>query len=86
MKISYNYESLFRHNISKYEVDEVYALGKDFDVAASKSGYERIIIVGWTAQGRLLEIGIEYLPNDHETIFHANDATAAAYKKLFHRD
>jgi hypothetical protein len=85
MKTTYNHESLDRHGISEEEADEVYATGKDFDLSPSDDGHDRIMVVGWTATGRLLEVGIEFLPGGDEHIFHANLATKH-YEKLFEKD
>lgn len=82
MKTTYNYESLHRHNVTDEEADEVYANGLDFDLEPSPDGNDRIMVVGWTGTGRLLEIGIEYLPDGDEQIFHATDATRY-YRGLF---
>jgi hypothetical protein len=84
VKITYNYESLDRHGITEQEADEVYATGKDFDLEPSASGNDRIMVVGWTSSGRLLEIGIEYLPHGHDHMFHASDATKS-YRELFEK-
>lgn len=84
MRTIYNYESIRKHGVTEQEVDEVYATGKDFDMEPSRTGNDRMMLVGWTAAGRLLEIGIEYLANGDEHIFHANDATKH-YRKLFER-
>jgi len=85
MITTYNHESLDRHGISEEETDEVYATGKDFDLPPSDYGNDRIMVVGWTANGRLLEVGIEFLPGGAEHIFHANQATKH-YEKLFEKD
>lgn len=84
MRTTYNTVSLRKHKVSKAEVDDVYATGVDFDLGPSKAGNDRIMIVGFAAMGRLLEIGIEYFPNDHEHIFHAADATKP-YQLLFEK-
>ncbi len=85
MKTTYNYQSLDKHGIKEEEVDDVYALGRDFDLEPSIDGNDRIMVVGWTSAGRLLEIGIEYLPDGNEHIFHACDATKY-YRRLFEKD
>jgi hypothetical protein len=85
MRTTYNHESLDRHGVTEQEVDEVYASGKDFDLAPSDAGNDRIMVVGWTANGRLLEIGIEYSPQGDEHIFHGNEATKE-YQLLFEKD
>lgn len=85
MKTTYNHDSLDKHGITEEEADEVYATGKDFDMEPNEVGNDRIMVVGWTSIGRLLEIGIEYLPNGDEHIFHASDATKS-YRQLFEKD
>lgn len=84
MKTTYNHESLSSHVVSIAEADDVYATGKDFDLDPSECGNDRIMVVGWTASGRLLEVGIEYLPDGNEHIFHASGATQE-YENLFDR-
>ena len=59
MKTTYNLESLSRHDVSVADADDVYAIGKDFDMEPSDSGNDRIMVVGWTSEARLLEVGIE---------------------------
>ena len=85
MKTTYNHESLDKHGVTEQEADEVYATGKDFDMTASDNGNDRIMVVGWTAHGRPLEVGIEYLENGNEHIFHACEATKH-YRQLFEKD
>jgi hypothetical protein len=84
VRTTYNYESLRRHKVTEEEADEVYADGLDFDLDPSPNGNDRIMVVGWTGTGRLLEVGIEYLPENSEHIFHTSDATRH-YKELFER-
>jgi len=85
VKVTYNYESLDKHGVTEQEADEVYATGKDFDLEPSSSGNDRIMVVGWTAAGRLLEVGIEYMPHGHDHIFHTSDATKP-YCELFEKE
>jgi uncharacterized DUF497 family protein len=85
MRTTYSYESLDKHGVTEEEADEVYATGKDFDLEPSANGNDRIMVVGWTSAGRLLEIGIEYLSDGNEHIFHAIDATKH-YRQLFEKD
>lgn len=85
MKTTYNYDSLDKHGVTEEEADEVYASGKDFDLEPSSDGNDRLMIVGWTSRGRLLEIGIEYLASGNEHIFHAIDATKY-YRQLLEQD
>lgn len=84
MRTTYNHESLDKHGITEEEADEVYATGKDFDLPPSGDGNDRIMVVGLTAIGRLLEVGIEYFPSGDEHIFHASEATKQ-YRQLFER-
>jgi hypothetical protein len=82
-KTTYNQESLDRHNISRAEADEVLATGIWDEMSGSERGNDRLMFVGFTASGRLLEIGVEYFDDeDREHVFHGNDATAC-YRKLY---
>lgn len=85
LRTTYNYESLDRHGVTVQEADEVYATGCDFDLDPGSDGNDRLMVVGWTSAGRLLEVGIEYLPDGNEHIFHACAATTA-YRELFEKD
>jgi hypothetical protein len=84
VKTTYNHESLSRHGVTEQETDEVYVTGLDFDLGPSADGNDRIMVVGWTSTSRLLEVGIEYLPDGNEHIFHASNATRY-YKRLFEK-
>lgn len=84
MRTIYNSTSLRKHNVAKHEVDDVYATGVDFDLPPSIKGNDRIMLVGLTANGRLLEIGVEFLADGNEHIFHASDATKP-YQAKFQR-
>ncbi len=84
MRTTYNTSSLKKHKVTEEEVDHVYATGIDFDLEPSEKGNDRIMIIGLTASGRLLEIGIEYLADGNEHIFHADDATKP-YQLLFQK-
>ncbi len=73
------------HRLTAQEADEVYATGKDFDLQPSANGNDRIMVVGWTSSGRLLEVGIEYMAHGHDHIFHTSDATKP-YRDLFEKE
>ncbi len=85
MKIVYNFESLDRHGISVEDADEVVATGIWEELIPSKRGKERLMFVGFTANGRLLEVGVEYFDDSSiEYFFHAQDATTR-YRDIFRR-
>ena len=44
----------------------------------------RVMLVGLTHAGRLLEVGVEYVDDDHEHIFHGTDATEP-YSNVFEK-
>jgi hypothetical protein len=74
-KITYNFESLERHGISPLDFDEVLACGIWDEMAPSQRGNARLMFVGFTSNGRLLEVGVEYFDDeDREHVFHADDA------------
>jgi hypothetical protein len=51
------------------------------DLESSDRGNDRVMIVGWTYAGRVLEIGVEYFDREErEHIFHAMDA-GKTYKR-----
>jgi uncharacterized DUF497 family protein len=76
-RTTYNVGSLDRHGISKADVDDVLATGVWREMTPSERGNERLMFVGFTANGRLLEVGVEYFDQeDLEHVFHGNDATS----------
>lgn len=80
MTRQYNYESLKRHNVSVDEIGEVLRclLTVNINMGPSRAGNDRIMWIGFTYNARLLEIGMEYLPEGTEYVFHANNATDLA--------
>jgi hypothetical protein len=52
------------------------------DLGPSDHGNDRVMWIGFTFGLRLLEIGIEYLPNDNEHVFHAMNATKEYLKEF----
>lgn len=81
---SYNRKSLLKHNVLIDEIKEVLRspLTITIDLEPSKRGNCRVMWIGFTFNLRLLEIGLEYLENDNEYVFHAMDA-ARQYRKEF---
>lgn len=85
MCITYDQANLDKHEVSREEVDEALANEPEYeDLESSARGNARVMFVGFTFQGRLLEIGIEYFPDSKEHVFHAMDATKA-YRVLFNK-
>lgn len=73
---TYNHESLQRHGVTPEEADEVVAFGKWVEMTPSERGNDQLMFVGFTGEGRLVEVGVEYFDaEDREHIFHADDAT-----------
>lgn len=88
MKTTYNYANLANHDVYQYEVDEVQrsTVNAEFELAPSRRGNQRIMLVGFTLKGRLLELGIEiFMEEDRMHVFHANDA-AKYYQRKFERE
>lgn len=81
---TYNYESMKRHDVSVDEINEVQRspLTVTIDLEPSHEGNDRVMWVGFTLNLRLLEIGVEYLSNDHEHMFHTMDATKTNRKEF----
>jgi hypothetical protein len=66
----------FHDGLTDGEVDQVIAVGKDFDMVPSRDGNDRTMFVGWI-QGResLHEVGVEWLSKTEAIVFHAMKAT-----------
>ena len=76
MLVTLNYADLQKHNVTEIEVDQVMSSDANIecDLPSSQQGHDRLMLIGFTLSGRLLELGIEFLP-DALHIFHASDAT-----------
>ncbi len=75
-RTTYNYASLSKHHVSLIEVDELATAGNtiECEMPPSNRGNERLMLIGFTNNGRLLEIGIEFFyDEDRMHIFHGND-------------
>ncbi len=84
-KTTYNDESLKRHKVSHSEVNEALFSAVWEEIPPSDRGNNRLMFVGFTGEGRLLEVGVEYFDDqDREHIFHAREATKAS-QELFMR-
>ncbi len=85
IKTTYNLDSLDRHGISTADADDVIATGIWEELAPSEKGNDRLMFVGFTSSGRLLEVGVEYFDADNlEHVFHADDATSH-YRVIFNK-
>ena len=87
MTRSYNHESLKRHGVTVDEINEVQRspMNVVIDLETSHKGNDRVMWIGFTLNLRLLEIGVEYLPRDHEHVFHTMDATKTHRKEFEQR-
>lgn len=84
---TFDHKNLRKHGVTRDEVLEVFQsnLSLMIELEPSKQGHQRLMIVGWTFGGRLLEIGIEFFHfQDHEHIFHGMDA-GKNYRVQFER-
>jgi uncharacterized DUF497 family protein len=85
MAIAYDYGNLAKHRVSTNEVDDVLVSSSiDFDMEPGHGGNNRVMFVGFTNSGRLLEVGVEYIDFCNEHVFHAMNATRR-YRILFPR-
>jgi len=78
-------DELAKHGVTPKDADFVLRSQISIweDMGPSKHGNDRLMFVGFSAGGRLLEVAVEYFDEeDIELVFHANDATPK-YKKLF---
>lgn len=82
---TYEDSQLAKHEVTRSEIQQVFASELTYaeDLDPSVRGNTRAMIIGWTYEGRILEIGIEYFEDeDREHIFHAMDA-GKKYKNDF---
>lgn len=86
MDLEYLDEELARHDVSRREVDDVlrHPMTIEVDMKPSDRNNPRIMFIGFTANLRLLEIGIEYFENGREQVFHADDVTPQ-YRQEFEK-
>lgn len=73
--LTYNSNSLLRHDVTTIEVDEVLSDLRTIwlDLGISRKGNDRLMFVGLTKAGRALEIGVELIGKE-EHVFHAMNA------------
>jgi uncharacterized DUF497 family protein len=84
-RTTYNFESLDRHGVSVGDADDVLMSDTWKEMPPTERGNERLMFVGFTSNGRLIEAGVEYFDDeDREHVFHANDVTDH-YKQVFER-
>ncbi|MBI4473317.1 MAG: hypothetical protein HY646_11665 [Acidobacteria bacterium] len=81
--VTYNTESLTKHNVTVIEVDEVLSDSRTIwlDLGPSRDGNDRLMFIGLTKAVRALEVGIELIGED-EYVFHAM-AAGEHYLKEF---
>jgi len=81
--IGFNQDSLKRHKISERECYEALSdeCRQEVEYGESKNGNPTIMWLGITHRGRLLEVGVEYLPG-MDWAFHIDDAKAH-YRKMY---
>ena len=91
-KRTLNYESLNRHNVTEEECNQVTEddnrTTEEFDEDFSSDGNWRLMFVGFSKAGRLLEIGVEFIKIEHgywTNIYHADDATPAWQRRYNER-
>ena len=81
--ITQNTENLAKHNVTAIEVDEVLSDPRTIwlDLGPSRDGNDRLMFIGLTKGGRVLEVGIELI-GEGEYVFHAM-AASEHYLKEF---
>jgi uncharacterized DUF497 family protein len=77
--ITFDEGNLRRHSVTLQEADQVLdarnLTTRVFELSPARNGNERLMFVGFTQEGRLLEIGIEIISDEDEHVFHGMDAT-----------
>jgi uncharacterized DUF497 family protein len=83
LPIEYDDEEITKHGLSRRDVDLALRSEVWEDMGASKRGNDRIMFVGFSEDGRLIEVGVEYFDKENkEWAFHADLATPK-YQKFF---
>jgi hypothetical protein len=77
----FNQDSLKRHNVTERECLEALADEQEVDDGESRDGNPTVMWLGMTMAGRLLEVGVEYLPS-MDWVYHADDARSH-YRKRY---
>lgn len=80
---TYNTGNLAKHNVTTVEIDEVLSDSRTIwlDLGVSRDGNDRLMFIGFTRAGRILEVGIELIAKD-EYVFHSMPA-GESYLKEF---
>lgn len=75
-RFEYNDNSLQGHGISRIEALQVVeSLESEYFQLSRNQGADRLMFVGYSQISiGLLEVGVEFLPDGRERIFHANKA------------
>jgi len=83
LSIEYNDAQISKHGLSRRDVDFTLRSEVWDDLGVSRRGNDRIMFIGFSEDGRLIEVGVEYFEKeDIERVFHADLATPM-YRKLF---
>jgi len=88
MKVTFDDDCLRKHGVTQEEVLEVFESDFNFceEMSSSDRGNDRILVIGWTYSGKVLEIGVEYfLDEDREHVFHAMNAGRKLKHDFFRR-
>ncbi len=86
MLLSYNDRDLRKNKVSRDEVEQVISSDTtiDYQMQPSNYGNDRVMLVGFTLTGGMLEIGIEFL-SDSMHVFHSSSATRTYQRKFRER-
>ncbi len=84
-KITFDEFNIKKNRVTTEEILEVFESDFSIEVGLipNERGNVRVMIIGWTFSGRILEVGVEYF-GDMEHIFHAMNA-GKEYKRDFLR-
>ena len=84
--VGYNWESLNKHGITAEMIDEVLAgLMISYFTLDDEDDDTCEMLVGYTFNEKLLEIGLRYKTVDTAFVFHAQ-TVSPQYRKLFEQD
>lgn len=63
--------------ITREQADQVldYPDNELFELPPARNGNDRIMVVGFDFNANLIEVGVEYINDNHEHIFHGTQVT-----------
>lgn len=83
-QFTYSESYLKRKGVTPHDVAFVIAstLTREFDLPDSRRSNPRVMLIGFTPDGELIEIGLEQLPNGYH-LFHVRKPASKTYRSKY---